>query len=131
MCSSSCTTNFGKISTFEEYRTMNFDPWLTAPVGRGSTSKKKTARLAGKEPGSGRVHVLIKLHDWAGRAIYLYNLVNGQMRHIPQPSDEMWDQYSRAGIEVPHPGKIQAEAVEKWVDYGRKEAQRRNLKVEE
>ena len=109
----------------------NFDPWLTAPVGRSSTNKKKVARLAGKEPGSGKVHVLIKLHDWSGRAIYLYNLVSGEMRHIPQPSDEVWNQYCQLGIEIPHPGSIQATDVERWVQYGKQEAQRRSLTVEE
>lgn len=108
-----------------------FDPWLDHPMGRGSTSKKKTTRLAGKEPSSGTVHVLIKLHNWAGRAIYLYNLVTGDMRHIPQPSDEMWEQYNKLGIEIPHPSKIPADAAEKWVEIGRREAQRRGLKVAE
>jgi hypothetical protein len=117
---------------------MSFDPWLTAPVGRGSTSKKKVARLAGKEPESGKVHVLIKLHDWAGRAIYIYNLtmpdtvpLEQRMQHIPQPSDECWNQYGQVGIEIPHPGKIQATDVARWVNYGKQEAHRRGLRVEE
>jgi hypothetical protein len=109
----------------------SFDPWLTAPVGRSSNSEKKVARLAGKEPGSGKVHVLIKLHDWAARAIYIYNLVSGEMRHISQPSDEVWDQYRQLGIVVPHPRGIQARNVTYWVNYGQQEAKRRGLKVEE
>jgi hypothetical protein len=117
---------------------MAFDPWTTAPVGRGSTSKKKVARLAGKEPNSGKVHVLIKLHNWSGRAIYIYNLTmkdsepaERRMRLIPRPSEEVWDQYSQLGIEVSHPGKIQASDVTEWVKNGRQEAQRRGLKVQE
>lgn len=117
---------------------MTFDPWLTAPVGRGSTSKKKIARLAGKGAESGRVHVLIKLHDWAGRAIYIYNLAMSdteaperRMRHIPKPSEEVWTQYSHLGIEIPNPGGIQATDVTSWVNYGRQEAQRRGLKIGE
>jgi len=110
---------------------MDFDPWVTGQIGRGSASKKKVARLAGKDPDSRRVHVLIKLHDWSGRAIYLYNLVNEEMRHIPRPSDEVWDQFSTAGVEVPHPGKIQADATEKWVEFGRQEAKRLGLEVGE
>jgi hypothetical protein len=117
---------------------MNFDPWLTAPVGRGSTSKKKIARLAGKDPQSGKVHVLIKLHDWSGRAIYIYKLTTEdseppemRMRHIPQPSEEEWNRYKDAGIEIPHPGKIQATDVTSWVNYGKQEAIRRGLRVEE
>ncbi len=118
--------------------TISFDPWLTAPVGRGSTSKKKVARLAGKDPSSRKVHVLIKLHDWSARAIYIYNLtmpdtepLDRRMRHIPQPSDECWNQYRQLGIEIPHPGKIQATDVAKWVQYGKLEAQRRGLTIAE
>jgi hypothetical protein len=117
---------------------MTFDPWLTAPVGRGSTSKKKMARLAGKDPQSGKVHVLIKFHDWSGRAIYIYNLVGpdseppgNRMRHIPQPSDEIWNQYRQLGVEIPHPGKIQATDVTSWINYGKQEAGRLGMKVEE
>jgi hypothetical protein len=110
---------------------MTFDPWPTEQLGRGSTSKKKAARLAGKEPNSGKVHVLIKLHNWSGRAIYIYNLLTSDMRHIPQPSDDVWDQYTQLGIEIPHPGKIQASDVTHWVKYGKQEAQKRGLKVQE
>jgi hypothetical protein len=116
--------------------TIVFDPWLTAPVARGSASKKKVARLAGKGLGSDKVHTLIKLHDWGGRAIYVYDITTSdsvplekRMRHIPKPSDEIWNQYAQAGIEVPHPGSIQATDVAKWVNYGKQEAQRHGLKV--
>jgi hypothetical protein len=117
---------------------MQFDPWLSAPVERGSTTKKKMARLAGKEPHADKVQVLIKLHNWSGRAIYIYNLTmpdsappEKRMRHIPQPSDEVWNTYKQLGVEIPHPGRIQATNVTKWVNYGRQEAQSRGLKVEE
>ena len=117
---------------------MQFDPWLSAPVERGSTTKKKMARLAGKEPHADKVQVLIKLHNWSGRAIYIYNLTmpdsappEKRMRHIPQPSEEVWKRYEQLGVEIPHPGKIQATAVTQWVDYGRKVARTRGLKVEE
>lgn len=117
---------------------MIFDPWLTAPVGRGSTTKKKIARLAGRDPQSGKVHVLIKLHNYAGRAIYIYNLTmadseppDNRMRQIPQPTDEDWARYSESGIQVPHPGKIRATDVTKWVNYGKQEARRLGLKIEE
>lgn len=110
---------------------MTFDPWPSEPIGRGSSSKKKVARLAGKEPNSGKVHVLIKLHNWSGRSIYVYNLVASEIRQIPKPSDEAWNQYSQLGIEIPHPGKMQATDVTKWVKYGRQEAQKRGLKVQE
>jgi hypothetical protein len=114
---------------------MHFDPWLTTPVGRGSASGKKVARLAGKD--SGRAHVLIELHDWSRRAIYIYNLTmpdttpdESRMRHIPRPSDEVWGRYGQLGVEIPHPGKIQATDVTRWVNYGSQEARRLGLKIE-
>jgi len=109
---------------------MNFDPWITAPVGRGSASKKKIARLAGRDPQSGKAYVLVKLHDWGGRAIYLYNLVTGEMRHIPRPSEEVWNRYWHAGTEIIHPGKIQVTNVTAWVEYGKEEARKLGLKIE-
>src|ERR1700733_9561657 len=107
----------------------NIDPWTAAPVGRSGDSKKKTARLAGKEEGAKKVHVLIKLHDWASRAIYLYNLAMAdtepperRMRRIDKPSDEVWNMYSQMGLEVPHHGGKQATDVSFWVNYGREQA---------
>jgi hypothetical protein len=110
---------------------MPFNPWPSMRPTRGSSSQKKTARLAGTEDGSGKVHVLIKLHDWAGRAIYLYNLLSEEMIHIPRPTQEEWDQYSKIGVQIPHPGGIPAENAEDWVKYAKQEAQRRGLTIGE
>jgi hypothetical protein len=52
-------------------------------------------------------------------------------RWPPKPSDTEWNQYSQLGVEIPHPGKIQASDMTKWVKYGKLEARKRGLKVQE
>jgi hypothetical protein len=111
---------------------MPFNPWPSMRPTRGTASQKKIARLAGTEEGSGKVHVLIKLHDWAGRAIYLYNLLTEEeMIHIPRPTPEEWAQYSKIGVQIIHPGGIPADNAPEWIKYGRQEAQRRGLIIAE
>jgi hypothetical protein len=107
---------------------MGFDPWPGVPPSKARTDKK-TARLVGKEPG--KVYVLVKLHNWAGRAIYLYHLLEGKMIHIPRPSDEQWKMYASEGVEIPHPGGIQATEADEWVRYGKKQAELLGLAVAE
>jgi hypothetical protein len=99
---------------------------------RGTSSQKKTARLAGTEEGSGKVHVLIKLHNWGGRAIYLYNLLTEkEMIHIPRPTQEEWDRYSKIGVQILHPGGIPADDARAWINYAKQEAQRHGLTIAE
>ncbi len=105
-----------------------FNPWPSVPASK-ARAKKKTARLVGKEPG--KVFVLAKLHNWANRAIYLYHLEDEKMVHIAQPSQQQWDMYASAGVEIDHPGGIQATDVEEWVRYGNEQAKNLGLVVTE
>lgn len=99
-------------------------------VGPGRKSeKRKTVRLYGAEPG--KVSVLVKLHDLGSRAIYFYDLLSGEMHHTEKPSQEMWDRWKRQGLEIDHPGGMNADRIAEWVKYGRKEAKRRGLTVGE
>lgn len=107
----------------------SWNPWPSAQQARSSSGGKKTARLIGTGPG--KVHVLAKCHDWAGRAIYLYNLLTDEMIHITKPSDEEWEQYHTAGVRISHPGGIQAGNAPAWVKYGKQETERLGLKLEE
>ncbi len=107
---------------------MAFDPWPSLGPSKARTDKK-TARLVGKEPG--KVFVLVKLHNWAGRAIYLYHLLNKEMIHIARPSQQQWDTYASAGVEIDHPGGVQATDVEEWVRYGKEQAALLKLTVAE
>jgi hypothetical protein len=116
----------------------DIDPWTAAPVGRSGSAKKKSLRLAGKHAGSAKVHVLIKLHNWASRAIYVYNLAmpesagDARMRRIDKPKDDIWDLFSQMGVALPgHPGGVPATKVDFWVDYGREQARLLGLTVEE
>ena len=107
---------------------MVFEPWPSVPPSKARTDKKM-ARLVGKEPG--KVFVLVKLHNWAGRAIYLYHLLKKEMIHIARPTQQQWDKYTSEGVEIPHPGGVQATKVEEWVRYGTEQAALLNLKVAE
>lgn len=84
------------------------------------TEKRKSARLAG--PNDKEARVLIKLHDFLGRAIYVFNLTNGQCRRYRKPSQAVWDKFATAGVEVPHPSTIPVTAVDRWVEYGKQQA---------
>ena len=50
-------------------------------------TKKKSARLIGKEPG--KVFVLATLHDFRGRALRLYHLPSRKMRHFSRPNQKL------------------------------------------
>jgi hypothetical protein len=88
------------LPTAEGHHISDGSPTRRTTVGCGR-SARKMARLAGKSSAS--VQVLIKLHDWAGRAIYVYDLTmpetapdKSRMRHIARPSDEVWESVSAA-----------------------------------
>ena len=109
---------------------MGISEEIEEEVGHGGKSKKKkTARLYGAEPG--KVSALVKLHDLGGRAIYFYDLVTGEMHYKEKPTQDMWDRWKRQGVEIDHPSGMSADRIADWVKYGRKEAKRRGLAVEE
>jgi hypothetical protein len=105
-----------------------FNPWPSLSPSQART-KKKTARLIGKE--SGKVVVLVKLHDYRRRALYVYHLPQKKMVHIAQPSPQQWNQYATAGVEIPHPGGIQATDVDTWCRFGQEQAENLGLTVAE
>jgi Protein of unknown function (DUF2442) len=110
--------------------------WNGPPPASSSTktlafNRKKIAKLMETEEGSGKVDVLVKLHDWAGRAIYLYNLRTHDMIHIRKPTPQQWDKYSKSGVPIPHPRSLRASDVAAWVHYRKQEAKRRGLSIAE
>jgi hypothetical protein len=108
-----------------------FNPWPSNPPTRGSTSQRRITRLVGKE--QGKVFVLVKFHNWSGRAIYLYNLLTkDEYFHIPRPTQEEWDQYMNApGVNIPRPPSMEATNAEGWIKFGKQEAARLGLTVAE
>lgn len=106
-----------------------FDPWAEAGAAPRGEEAARTARLVGTEPG--KVKCLVKLHDYRGRAIYVYNLTTGEMRHIARPTDDVWANYSQAGTPCKHLPGVQAKDVATWIKHGKSEARRLGLSIEE
>jgi hypothetical protein len=105
------------------------DLWTMADSYDARASGKKIARLVPKGKDIRTVRYLVKLHDWSGRAIYIIDLVTAELRHIPRPSDQHWNQCKDQGTQIPHPGGIQATDVAAWVKYGKEQAARLGLDV--
>lgn len=96
-----------------------------------TSSRKKIAKLLETGEGSGKVRFLVKLHDWTGRSIYIYDLKNNTLSHLRRPTGEQWDRYSQSGIPVPHPRGIRATDVQGWVQYAKQEIKRLGLALME
>ncbi len=90
---------------------------------------KKTLRLAGNSPTT--VDTLIKLHDWRGRAIHLYNLVTGKVRRIDKPNATEWASFSTAGVAIDPPSKDHDSTdAPWWIAFAKRQAARLGLTVE-
>jgi hypothetical protein len=110
--------------------------WGGPPPASNSTppvtaSRKKSAKLVETREGSGKIRFLVKLHDWASRAIYLYDLKTNTLSHIRRPTREQWNQYSKSGIPIPHPSGIRASDVQAWVKFGKQQTKRLGLALVE
>lgn len=104
------------------------DPWKAATSGRKTAERKKTVRLAGN--GNEKVHTLVKLHNWKGRAIYVYHLLENEVKRIDKPSDEEWKTFSKLGVSIEYPASDHpASDVDFWVQYGKEQATDRNLEI--
>ena len=104
------------------------NPWPTFEPTQPRT-RKKTARLIGKE--SGKVFVLVTLHDFRGRALRLYHIPSRKMRPFSRPSEKLWEQYVAAGVEIPYASGVQANDVEAWCRHAEEQAQNLGLAVAE
>ncbi len=105
------------------------DPWELASGARKQGEPKKKLRLAGVQPNA--VHTLIKLHNWRSRAIYVYHLLERDMKRIDKPTEEEWMQFSSVGVPIPYPSKdMPASEVERWIEYGKGQAAQLGLKVQ-
>ena len=109
---------------------MTFDPFT---VGRSEVgpNQKKRAFLVGN--GEGRVHFLAKMTLYRGQSINCYNLVNSKRlklegRNTPNFAS-IRDQFLMSGIEIEYPSDIPEADVERWVEFGRAEAKKRNLEI--
>ena len=104
------------------------DPWDAASGTRKINERKKTVRLAGNR--LGKVHTLIKCHDWRGKAIYVYHLEKKELKRIDKPTDEEWKTFTELGIPLPYPTPDHPSTdVEFWVQFGIEQAAQNGLKV--
>jgi hypothetical protein len=104
------------------------DPWELASGARKPGERKKSLRLAGVQPNA--VHTLIKLHNWRSRAIYVYHLVERDLKRIDKPTEEQWMDFSSLGVSIPYPSKdAPATDLNGWIDYGKEQAAQLGLEV--
>jgi len=94
----------------------------------------KYADLVGTGPKGKNVHLLVKVHDWDAKAVYLYDLINVTYKHIPgadQPAlvKQWMERAKRDGNEIPHKSRISVKEVQAWVQYAKAEAAKRSLTV--
>jgi len=107
-----------------------FDPHKHKPA---SHRERKTAFLLGKTKASKKVEFLVTLHDWAGKAIRYYNLLdNGRMiAHLKGSEPEFKEARAdceREGWPIEHPN-IPLEDEERWFEYAEGEAKRLGLTI--
>jgi hypothetical protein len=91
------------------------DLWPEDGTSLGGDKKKK-ARLAWP--------LMIACHSWSARAVYIYHLINGEMRVIRKPTDEQWQRYITAGVDIPYPTRIRANDLGARLKYGREQAKK-------
>jgi len=101
------------------------------PPPRGKT--RKMAFLLGEDKASKEVWYLVKIHDWAGKAIYYYDLrENGKIIERLTGSDPnfkvAWSDCEREGWLIKHPA-IPYRDEERWYEHAQREAERLGLKI--
>jgi hypothetical protein len=107
-----------------------FDPWEAASGSRKVAERKKTLRLAGN--GARKAHILIKLHAWRGKAIYVYHLVRKAVKRVDKPTGGEWGLFSQLGTAIAYPSRDHPSTdVEYWVGYGKEQARKLGLKIVE
>ena len=100
------------------------------PVGMEDA---KRAYLVGAEPKAKQVHLLVKVHDYRGKAIYQYNLLTGKLTQEADSSSPDIDariaRYRQIGHQISHPGTIPYKDVRRWCDHAKSEARGLGLSV--
>src|SRR5206468_1112018 len=96
----------------------------------------KYAYLVGNGPKSNTVHLLVKVHDWDVKAVYIYDLVTPppEPKHIsgadqPELLAKWMTRAKRDGHQIPHKGRISVKKVQAWVQYAKAVAAKRRLTV--
>jgi hypothetical protein len=111
---------------------MTFDPFGTDQSGNIGREQKKRAFLVGNA--KGRVHFLAKMALYRGQSINCYNLITNKRRKFEgrnTPDFDVIRDELMKGIEVPYPNDIPESAVDRWVEFGRAQARRLKLQIDE
>ena len=111
---------------------MTFDPFGADQSGNIGREQKKRAFLVGNA--KGRVHFLAKMALYRGQSINCYNLITNKRRKFEGRNTPNFDAIRddlMKGIEVRHPSDIPENDVDRWVEFGIKEAKRLGLAIGE
>lgn len=103
------------------------------PTRRGQIGGSKQAFLVGPEPLGKNVNQLVKVHDYRGKAIYVYHLLTEEWTKEADSSTRDIDAriayYRRVSHEIPHDGTIPLDQADKWCAIGIAEANRLGFTV--
>jgi hypothetical protein len=95
--------------------------------------RDKRAYLVGAGPKSKKVHLLVKVHDYRGKAIYVYNLVTRvrtqEANSMTRDIDARIARYGQIGHQIDHPGNIPYKDNQMWIQHALAEARRLGLTV--
>ena len=111
------------------------DDYYDGDASGGDSKHPMYAYLVGGTPKGTTVHILVKVHDWAAKAVYLYDLVTGSgPKHIagsnePQMVAQWMERAKRDGHQIPHTGRMSFKKAHAWIQYAKAEAARRHLTV--
>ena len=100
---------------------------------RKPARNRKQAFLLGNTKASKQVEYLVKLHDWAGKAIYDYDLLdNGRIiQHLKGSAPEFnvaRNDCENEGWPIDHPN-IPLDDEERWFEHAEREARRLGLTI--
>jgi hypothetical protein len=112
---------------------MPFDPFA-ASHSTNKDYQKKRVFLVGN--GQGRVHFLVKMALYRGQSINFYHLITKERRKLNGRTmgrnfDSVRDQYLKEGIELRYPNDIPEADTDRWVEFGRTEAKKKGLEINE
>jgi len=107
-------------------------PWRDRRTSKGRgpfrSGTGRRAFLLGSRPGSGSVQKIVKIADWGGRSVNIYDLIDESREKLyPIPEADLRG-YVERGVEIDEP-YIREESTAEWVRYGRDSAAKLGFQV--
>jgi len=113
---------------------VDFRPVLVPEIRRAPGNQAKRAYLVGAEPLGDLVRWLVKVHDYRGKAIDVYDLLTGECTKEADANtadiDARIARYGQIGREIDHPGDIRLENISEWIAHAKRAALRLGLRIE-